>query len=151
MSLTNSPTGLTEETKNGCHAGKTRWRGSAMSSHIKPWMWVTAYVMTFWCVVMNLSCFRHGSLDPTIAQVLWIPPSYTEADDDATMTVPSSSRPPPSGTTLNGYEIHLVEEPPQTKVHCVGDTYQASSSWMFRSCQYELLCFDFVFLDKVVK
>lgn len=52
--------------------------------------------------------------------------------------------------TLNGYDMYLVNETPRTKVHCVGDTYQEETSWLFRSCKYDLLCFDMDRLDFVI-
>lgn len=56
---------------------------------------------------------------------------------------------PPVGS-LNGYDMYLVDGPPKTKVHCVGDTYQESSSWIYRSCEYENLCFDLDRRDFVI-
>ncbi len=52
--------------------------------------------------------------------------------------------------TLNGYDMYFVKEVPRTKVHCIGDTYQEETSWLFRSCEYNLLCFDLEQLDFVI-
>lgn len=53
--------------------------------------------------------------------------------------------------SLNGYDLFLVDESsPKTKVHCVGDTHQEETSWLYRSCEYERFCFDLDRLDFVI-
>lgn len=52
--------------------------------------------------------------------------------------------------TFNGHDLYFVDEPPKSRVHCVGDTYQEETSWLYRSCEYTQLCFDLDRLDFVI-
>ena len=44
---------------------------------------------------------------------------------------------------FNGFPLQRVNEAPQTHVHCVGDNFNETSSWIFTSCQYQnAFCWD---------
>lgn len=46
--------------------------------------------------------------------------------------------------TFNGYPIYLKEanEPFHSTVHCVGETHNPETAWMYRSCEFTNLCLD---------
>lgn len=57
-----------------------------------------------------------------------------------------------SDGTFNGFDLHKVEGPPKTYIHCVGENFQEEEDrdYMFRSCRFETFCFDTNLNDFVV-
>ena len=44
--------------------------------------------------------------------------------------------------TFNGYPIYLSSAPFHSTVHCVGETHNPETAWMYRSCEFTNLCLD---------
>jgi hypothetical protein len=58
---------------------------------------------------------------------------------------------PNADGTFNGYSIYYKEEKGlHTLPHCVGENYVDGVSWMYRSCKFNLFCFDTTTKDYVV-
>lgn len=58
---------------------------------------------------------------------------------------------PNADGTFNGYSIYYREKKGlHTLPHCVGENYVDGVSWMYRSCKFNLFCFDTSTKDYVV-
>lgn len=52
----------------------------------------------------------------------------------------------PAGT-FNTYPIYLSSEPFYSTIHCVGETHDPETAWMYRSCEFTNLCLDTKTMD----
>jgi len=59
----------------------------------------------------------------------------------------SSLRGVPVAGTLNQHPIYLSSLPFHSTVHCVGETHNPETAWMYRSCEFTNLCLDVQTLD----
>jgi hypothetical protein len=53
--------------------------------------------------------------------------------------------------TFNYMDLYYVQRPlPRTKIHCAGENYRPNTSFYYRQCEYQNLCFDLETLEFVI-
>jgi len=71
-----------------------------------------------------------------------VPHNVTKTPPPASLRLREKRR--PADATWNGLDLTYVNIPPTTPmVHCVGENFDNSNrSWLFRSCEYSVFCYD---------
>jgi hypothetical protein len=63
-----------------------------------------------------------------------------EKDESSNLGPPGTSK--KADGFFNKIPVSLETKPFHSTVHCVGETHQESTAWMYRSCHFSYMCFD---------
>lgn len=66
------------------------------------------------------------------------------------LTAANKKPPVKADGVFNGFDLHKVDRPPRTDIHCIGENFQEDMGYVFRSCKFETFCFDTKLNDFVV-
>jgi hypothetical protein len=91
----------------------------------------------FYVLLLSVVCF-HSIIFP------WIVTSFSVSErHDWPVSTDSERSTGPSDGSFNGYPVQLRQGIPfHSSVHCVGETHNPDTAWMYRSCEFTNLCLD---------